>query len=125
MGKVVIRMPYEEPEICEFDFADESNAFDEIKEAIKIDYAEFISPFANNKDKELAKIIMIIDEEGKLKENPVPNLEWNYIYDPYIVGGVAFASTTENKYGELVLCGLSDKQLTAIHEYLEENMVKE
>lgn len=119
-NKIVIKIPNNDPEIVEIDFHDEYRAVDKIKKYIGINYIETVNMFAQNKNSEIANIIMLVDEEGKIKNMPLNFVISNGIYFDHIVGGVAFVSTMydEDEMSD-VFNGLSDLQISFINELFD------
>ena len=119
-NKIVIKIPNNDPEIIEVDFHDEYHAVDKIKKYIGINYIETVNMFAQNKNSEIANIIMLVDEEGKLKNMPLNFVINNGIYFDHIVGGVAFVSLMHDKDEmSYVFNGLSDLQISFINELFD------
>lgn len=63
------------------------------------------------------KFVMIVDEEGLLKDNPVPNLVGSYWYGGMIAGNLMVLKEVMGDEGP-ELSGLTDKECEEVFDFL-------
>lgn len=83
-----------------------------IAKALGFEWCELVRPVGLK-----GKFVMIVDEEGLLKDNPVPNLVGSYWYGATIAGNLMVLKEVMGDEGP-ELSGLTDKECEEVFDFL-------
>ena len=105
--KILLIAPKEEPKVKEID-----DTLEAMKEEVE-GYIETVHPFTTN------DIVLVCNEEDKLKETPLNRIiHFPYLKD-YIYGTFFFCGERTDEDGEREMCSLTDRQIEALLNEIE------